>query len=392
MPPRDSAPGSTVPLLCLLWLAGAAIRVPILAVPPVIPLIHDALALSETQIGLLIGLPPAMFALAAVPGSLLIARLGVIVTAMAGLALAAVAAAGRGGAETPAMLYAATLVMGFGVAITQPALPRLVRDWMPRHIALGTAVYTNGMLLGATGAVALTIPVVLPLVGQSWRVNFIVWAVPVLLAAILIGFGPRAAKDAAAAQARWWPDWRSPTTWLLGLAFGGNNSIFYACNAFLPDFLAAQGRADLITAALGALNAAQVLASFVLLAAGERLHRRMWPYLVFGTLTLAAFAILVTTTGLWIVVSAALIGFALAVTFVMLLALPPVLSPPHDVHRTAAGMFTISYSCAVVVPTASGAIWDVTGLPWATFIPLGLCAGVLTVLGAILSRQHPARG
>ena len=61
----------------LLWLAGTALRLTILAVPPVIPLIHDELNLSATEIGFLTGLPSMLFALAAVPGSLLIARLGV---------------------------------------------------------------------------------------------------------------------------------------------------------------------------------------------------------------------------------------------------------------------------------------------------------------------------
>ena len=69
-----------VALLVLPWLAGMATRAPILAVPPVIPLIHGDLDLSEAQVGFLMGLPSAMFALAAVPGSLLVARLGVVAT------------------------------------------------------------------------------------------------------------------------------------------------------------------------------------------------------------------------------------------------------------------------------------------------------------------------
>jgi hypothetical protein len=51
-------------------------------------------------------------------------------------------------------------------------------------------------------------------------------------------------------------------------------------------------------------------------------------------------------------------------------------------------MFTISYSCAVVIPTLSGALWDVTGIPWTVFVPLGLCAVALTVLGTLLSRYR----
>ena len=43
--------------LLLLWLGGVALRLTILAVPPVIPLIHADLHMSETQVGILTGLP-----------------------------------------------------------------------------------------------------------------------------------------------------------------------------------------------------------------------------------------------------------------------------------------------------------------------------------------------
>ena len=85
---------------------------------------------------------------------------------------------------------------------------------------------------------------------------------------------------------------------------------------------------------------------------------------------------------------AARVGFASAITFAVILALPPMLSRSGDVHRVAAGMFTISYSCAVAIPTLSGALWDITGKPWTAFVPLSLCAITLTVLGWCLSRHR----
>ena len=48
--------------LALLWLAGCALRLTILAVPPVIPRIHDELKLSATEVGILTGLPSMLFA------------------------------------------------------------------------------------------------------------------------------------------------------------------------------------------------------------------------------------------------------------------------------------------------------------------------------------------
>src|SRR3954471_18618133 len=69
----------------LLWLAGIGLRITILAVPPVIPLIRLDLGMSETQVGILTGLPPVLFACTAVLGSLLIARFGALTTLLAGL-------------------------------------------------------------------------------------------------------------------------------------------------------------------------------------------------------------------------------------------------------------------------------------------------------------------
>ena len=142
-------------------------RMTILAMPPVIPLVHDELHMSETQVGLLIGLPLAIFAIAAVPGSLLIARIGTSLAVILGMVITALAGAARAGAVNIWTLYAAAIATGFGVAIMQPGLPTLVREWVPRRMALGTVSYTSGMLMGATFAPVLTIPFVLPLGGRQ---------------------------------------------------------------------------------------------------------------------------------------------------------------------------------------------------------------------------------
>src|ERR1051325_9476274 len=207
----------------LLWLAGVGSRIPILAVPPVIPLIRAELGMSETQVGILTGLPPVLFACTAVLGSLLIARFGALATLTAGLLATAAGSALRGAAPEMFTLYAATIVTGFGVAIMHPALPPLVRLWLPHRIGFGAAVFTNGLLVGEIRPVALTIPVLLPLLHESWRASFVVWAVPVaLIAVVIMALAPRHAAPAQPSPAaqRWWPNWRDPLIWRLGLALG----------------------------------------------------------------------------------------------------------------------------------------------------------------------------
>ncbi len=396
MPPAGTAAadpsiGRLIKLMFALWLAGVAMRMSILAMPPVIPQVHDELHMSETQIGLLIGLPLAMFAIAAVPGSLLISRVGTRTAVIIGMIVAAFAGAARGAAIDVWTLYAASIATGFGVAIMQPGVPTLTREWLPTRIALGTVSYTGGMLIGSMFAASLTIPLVLPLVGGSWRLDLLVWAaLALLIIPIFLLLSPKDGSQPGSTSklgGRWWPDFKDPLVWLLGLAFGSNNSPFFATNAFLGDYLASHGKFGLLGSALGWLNGAQIVAPFVLLFMASRLQRRVWPFVTLGPLLLLSFlGLMFVPSTVSIIVCAALVGLTTAVTLTAILAMPPLLSTAADLPRTTAGMFTISYTTAIIVPTISGALWDVTGKPWTVFIPLCICAIALTILGAVAAR------
>ena len=389
--------GGLARLVCLLFLAGVAMRLTLLAVPPVIPPIHTELRMSETQIGLLIGLPLAMFAMAAVPGSLLIARIGTNLTVIFGVTLAAVAGGVRGAAVDVWTLYAASLVAGAGIAVMQPAMPTLVREWLPAHIALGTIAYSSGMVIGATLPSLLTQAFVLPLAGGSWRLDLVLWAAPALLIALVFFlFGPRGGAQerqsirTGANGGPWRPDWRNPLVWLLGFAFGCNSAPFFAANAFVGDYLANLGQAHLLGSTLSALNGAQIVGLFVLMLMAGRLQRRIWPFLLFGPALLVAFLGWVFfPSPLVILVGAALVGISTSITMTAVLALPPLLVAPADVSRTAAGMLTITYSCAIVIPTLCGALWDLTGKSWTTFVLPSICCLGLTAAGIIVVR-YPA--
>jgi CP family cyanate transporter-like MFS transporter len=366
----------------LLWLAGIGLRLTILAVPPVIPQIHADLNLSETEVGILTGLPQVLFACAAVAGSLLIARFGAVRTLILGLIISAIASALRGAVLHVVPLYAATIVMAFGVAIMQPSLPPLARQWLPDRVGFATAVYSNGLLVGEILPVALTIPLVLPLVGGSWRLGFVAWAVPTALIALVAMLAPRPVEstESVAGSGRWWPDWRDRLIWRLGLMLGAITSMYFSTNAFIPDYLKHIGRPDLIGSALTALNVGQLPASLLLLAVAGRLERHSWPYVLGGVLCLVSVLGLVFAPGAWILAAGALLGFAAGGTFVMMLALPPLLSAPGDVHRVSAAMLTIGYACAVIVPIVSGLTWDLTGTGALAFVPIGACALVLLAL------------
>src|SRR4029078_2308874 len=372
--------------LLLLWLSGTALRFTILAVPPVIPLIHDEMDLSATQVGILTGLPSMLFAFAAVPGSLLIARLGVRTALVLGIAVNAIGGALRGAVPDIFWLYAMTVAMGAGVAIMQVTLPPAVRLWLPHKIGVATAVYTNGLLVGEIAPVAFTLPLILPLAG-TWQTSFVFWSVPVAIITVLVlVFAPRPSpENGSQARRRWWPDWSNALIWRLGTMLGSVNAIYFATNAFIPDYLRSTGEAQWTSAALSALNIGQIPASIIFLAVAGRLERAVSPYIVCGLLCIFAAVGIVFASGVWIVAAAALQGFAAAAILVLILALPPLLSPPDDVHRVTAAMFTISYSCAVIVPVISGLSWDLSGIPAMAFLPIALCGVLLIILAPAIN-------
>jgi CP family cyanate transporter-like MFS transporter len=396
---RRATPGSFAVCVALLWFAGVGLRVTILAVPPLLRLIHDDLGLNETQVGILTGLPPVLFGLAAVPGSLLIARFGAVAAIVIGLLATGLGGALRGAASDFALLCAATVLTGLGVALMQPAMPPLVRSWLPERIGFGTAVYTNGLLVGEIIPVALTIPLVLPLVGGSWRLAVVVWALPCAAFALLLaGLAPKApAKAPQAAPLRWMPDWRSTLIWRIGLMLGATNATYFSTNAFIPDYLHHLGQVDLIGPALSALNVSQLPVSLLLIVIAGRLTGRAWPYMASGALALAAVPGILFGGGPVIVIAAGAIGVSCAASLTLLLTLPPLLSAPGDTHRVTAGMFTVSYTCAVIVPILSGLSWDASGVPALAFIPIGLCNFLLIGLASTIplrpsaeSSQHAA--
>jgi MFS transporter, CP family, cyanate transporter len=370
--------------LAVLWLAGAALRVTVLAVPPVLPLIHRQFQLSEKAVGALSGLPVMLFGLAAIPGSLLIARLGARRACLAGLALVAAASAARGIGPSVIVLFGMTFLMAVGIAALQPALPALVGEWFPRSPGLATAIYANGLLIGEAAPPALTLPFILPIAGGSWRASLALWSLPVVAAALLLGFATaNVGRSPGLATARWWPDWRARRTWQLGLMQGGTGGLYFASNAFIPDYFHAIGHPALVGPCLAALNLGQLPASALLLLSARPLISSRAAYITPPLLGILGTAGLLVAGPGTAVIAAGMIGFCCAFVLILTLALPPQLASSGDVHRLSAGMFAVGYSLSCLVPPLGGATWDATQIPATAFLASAASAAI--VFGAALT-------
>jgi len=386
---------STFARLAVLWLIGADLRVTLLAVPPVVTLIHRDLGLSETGVGALTSLPVLVLAAAAVPGSLLIARAGARRAAALGLFVVAVSSALRGAGRSEAVLFTTTLVMGAGIAVMQPAVPALVARWCPDRIGFATALSVNGLLVGEALGAALTLPL-LPLAGGSWRLALAAWAILPLGTALLMAALHRRLPDglpdaAAGPAAAWWPDWRAADTWRLGLVLGGVGTVYLGTNAFIPDYLGAAGRSDLIGPCLTALNASQLPASAVALAVARIITGRRAPLLAVPAASAASLALFLLVGPSFWVAGAGIVGFFNAFGLVLTVALPPLLVEDRDVHRLSAGMFAVGYGYSFLLPLLGGVAWDLSRIPATAFLPAFAGAATTVLAGIGLPRDAAAR-
>jgi len=349
----------------------------VLAVPPVISLIQSDLQLSGTQIGILTGIPVIMFAIAAAPGSLLIEHVGVRWTLVSGLVIAALGSGLRALAPEAYSLYAASVLMSGGIAIMQPAMGAAVRQWMPERAAFGTALYTNGLIVGEIVPVALMLPVLLPYFNQSWRLGLLTWSAPLLAVAIMVlVFGPRASSHLAGSKSgRLWPDLGSKLNWKIGAILASVASTYFCTNAFLPAYLISMGRSADVSTALTALNLGQFPVSLLMVFLADWFQGKRWPFLLFGGLMLASVFGVVFSTGWATITWAGITGMSSSAVLMLGMALPPLLARnPDDVARILAAALAISYSCAMLVSLVSGMAWDIGGQAVFAFVPVAIAA------------------
>ena len=186
----------------MLWLAGVYLRIPVLVAPPLAPFISGELSLSQALTGALTTLPILMLAVGSMPGSLAIARLGPRNTLALAMVIMVIGSAGRGLSPDTVTLMLASAVMGLGVAMMQPSLPALLPRWLePKHLAIGSAIYMNGMLMGEFVGAGMTLPVLMPVLDNSWQATLLAWSLP----ALIIAAAPEARNTAAEAISSGFP-------------------------------------------------------------------------------------------------------------------------------------------------------------------------------------------
>jgi len=392
---RTALSTATTPygILALLWLIGWTLRVPVLAAPPLATHMAESFDLDATGVGALTMLPVIAVALGAVPAAWIITRVGLRRAVVAGICVMVAASTARGQVPSAIFLFAVSLIMGLGIALFQTALPAATRAWAPTHIALGSAVYLNGMMVGELAAAGLTLPIVLPLAGGDWRLALVLWAVPISLIAVLV-MGARLPKNSAITRPDHLrgpykkgalPRWNDGRVWQYGLLLGSSVVSFYVINAFAGVVLQARGETRALGGFLFAYNAMPLLGSLAVLIAPNWIGSR-GPIAATALIAAAGMAGFMLLEGWVSWISALGVGFAATVQLILLTSLPPSIASGIAVTRLSAGMTLIGFGAAFLLPLIGGQLAEAAGR-----IELAVLPAFIFMLGALTALGRNAR-
>ncbi|MCX5211584.1 MFS transporter [Kitasatospora sp. NBC_00240] len=374
-------------LLTGILLVALNMRACLAAISPMVGEVQQTFGLSSTASGLITTVPVLFQGLGAPLTPRLTRRfgtervvLGAVLVLGAGVLLRVL--------PSIAALYGGCVVIGVAIAVLNVSLPGLVKREFPTKAATMTGVYSTTMLVGATLAAGVSVPLEKAL-GGGWQASLGAWSVLALIAAVawlpqvLRSRQERAVVAAAPVGRPIEGIWRSPLAWRISLFMGISSLLVYTLVAWLPTILADhgmdRGEAGLVFAFS---NLVQVAGAFLVpLAAGRMTRQRGLAVAMAGLNGLGiAVLLLAPVSGAW--VSAAVLGIAQGGSLGLALAFIVLRTGSAAGAAQLGGMTqAVGYLVAAAGPVGAGALHQLTG-SWTTpLVLLLVLAGVAAVAG-----------
>ncbi|MFF7587608.1 CynX/NimT family MFS transporter [Kitasatospora purpeofusca] len=382
-------------LLTGILLVALNMRACLAAVSPMVGEIQRSFGLSATASGLITTVPVLFQGVGAPLTPRLTRRfgtervvLGAVLVLGAGVLLRVL--------PSVAALYAGCVVIGVAIAVLNVSMPGLVKREFPDRAAAMTGVYSTTMLVGATMAAGLSVPLEHAL-GGGWEASLGAWSLLALVAAVAWlpqVLRARAARDgagvvSAAASGATSPPvapvrpiqgiWRSPLAWQISLFMGISSLLVYTLVAWMPTILADhgmdRGEAGLVFAFS---NLVQVAGAFLVpLFAGRMTNQRALAVSM-ALLNAVGIAVLLIAPvpGAW--VAAVILGVAQGGSLGLGLAFIVLRTDSAAGAAQLGGMSqAVGYLVAAAGPVGAGALRQATG-GWTT--PLALMLVLVSVV------------
>lgn len=331
--------------------------------PPLIEMVRAELGLTAGAAGFVQTAAVLMMAVGSLAGPAAARRTGPERALVGAVGLVALGSLARGiPAAVP--LVAGSVLVGFGIGVAGVLLTGVVKEHLAERAGAVTGGYVVAMMIGATVASAVAVPLAVGVGG--WSLALAVWAVPAVLAlAVWSPVALRVARPTGTAVRTRLP-WRDGFARLTAAHQAAASLLVYGWMTWLAPYVSAQGWSPRDAGILLAVwGAAQIPSALVVPALAERSGRwRFWSGVTLavtaaGTLGLML-APLPPLVGPWLWV--VLVGLGSGASFP--LGLTVIAWRTRDAAASAATSamaLGVGYTVAGIGPFVMGLLIDLTG-------------------------------
>lgn len=367
------------------------LRTTLTVVGPLVPTIRADLAVDNVAMGAVGTLPVLAFGLVAPFAAPLARRVGIAPVLAAAMGLLALGTLVRSAGGYPVLL-AGTAVLGVAIAVCNVLLPALVKEHFPTRAGTVTSLYVSLMIVGATISAGIAVPLQRAV---GWRASLAVWALPALVAAVVVLVSDRADRSgrdadevAAGAVARRAGVGvpaallhRSPLAWQVTAFMGLQSVLFYVTLAWLPDVLVERGMDDAAAGVVVAvLNIGGLVGSLAFPALAARHDDQRWWGAGSGLATVVGLALLLVPGTALALPAAAVFGVGAGGTISLALLFFGLRTTTPTEAAALSGMAqTWGYVVSAFGPVAWGALRDASG-SWDGPLALLVAVAVATTI------------
>jgi cyanate permease len=375
----------------LLWLLYTAFGMVSRSIFPLVTPILEDLHLSYSQMGIILGSWQLTYILVAMMAGIILDRWGIHKSIFMGAFIIGLSAALRCFANGFETMLMAVALFGIGGPMISIGGPKTISEWFhdkSRGAAIG--IYTTGPWIGGLLALAFTNSLVMPLVGNSWRLTFVCYGALTCGAGILWGILARGIRQTTPTEGH------SMYSVFRNL-FGVHNvrillimalfsfAIGHGFSSWLPNILETSGMSASRAGFAASIPLATGVPAILLVPRYVPSQHRGRIIAIFGLLTTVHLVMVMFVSGITLYAILSTMGFISAPFMsLMLLILMDTKEVDTKYMGAAGGMFfCVAEIGGFTGPLLMGVIVDVTGtfLTGAFFLA-GLCIAIsaLTLL------------
>lgn len=350
-------------LLLVLILISINLRPALTSVAPVMEQIVADLSLSRASAGLITTIPVLLMGFLAPIAPLLARRWGQERILTGSMALLVVAFSIRYFSQYSfTLLLVSAFIAGMAIAIAGPLMSGFIKQYFARQITVAITIYSVSISLGASLAVALTIPII-KINSDHWERGLAAWGLLALVAFLaLLIFMPKSTSSHQPVYQYQKLPFHSLRAWLLTAFFAAQSGVFYALSTWLVAHFQQAGfdniKASMLASAFMASGIVGALTLPLLAARVTKRNRLIGGVTMTSTLLILSIA--------WLpqwhpIVVVSLLGISTSGTFALALALPVMeSSSPQSASQLSSMMSSFGYIVGGITPALVGIGRDVT--------------------------------